>query len=243
MLIFIDAGHGGMDKGEIGKGGLIEKNFSLIISLREKESFEKLGYEVAMSRTTDEYIPLTSRVEAANTMKADVYISNHVNSGGARGVEVLHSVSDDRGKKLAEKICEYISGVGLINRGAKTKRGMNGDYHLAIRETTMPSVIIEYGFIDSVYDGEFLKDEYFIEKMASAVVRAVSEIFTDNKAAVLNPKDDGEYDVLLEGVCMLNVNSLESAKRYVINVVTNRLCKYGEIIDKSTGKSVFDFQI
>lgn len=243
MLIFIDAGHGGMDKGEIGRGGLVEKDFSLKISLKEKENFEKLGCKVAMARTTDKYIPLTSRVEAANAMKADVYISNHVNSGGARGVEVLHSVSDDMGKKLAEKICEYISGVGLINRGAKTKRGMNGDYHLAIRETTMPSVIIQYGFIDSAYDGEFLKDEYFIEKMAAAVVEAVLETFNENKDTALDLKNDGEYDVLLEGVCMLSVKSLESAKRYIMNAVNHKLCKYGEIIDRSTGESIFDFYI
>lgn len=243
MLIFIDAGHGGMDKGEIGRGGLVEKNFSLSISLKEKEIFEKLGHEVIMARTVDKYIPYISRVEAANTNKADVYISNHANSGGARGVEVWHSNSDDSSKELAEKICEYISKVGLINRGIKTKKGINGDYHLVIRETDMPAVIIEYGFIDSAYDAEFLKDEYFIEKMAEAVVRAVIEIFVDNESTDINWDKDKQYNVLLEGVCMLTVNSFESAKRYVMNAVSNKLCKYGQVIDESSGEVVFNFKI
>lgn len=243
MLVFIDAGHGGVDRGEIGRGGLVEKDLSLSISLKEKKIFEKLGHEVVMARMVDEYIPLTRRVETANNMKADVYISNHVNSGGARGVEVWHSVSDERGKELAEKICEYISRVGLINRGVKTKKGISGDYHLVIRETSMTSVIIEYGFIDSAYDGEFFRDEYFIERMAEAVVRAVLEVFIDNESTEFLKEDDKEYGVLLEGVCMMTVNSLESAKRYIMNAERSKLCGYAEIIDNETGESVFDFHI
>lgn len=242
MLVFIDAGHGGIDRGEVGKGGLEEKDVVLKLSIMEKKLFEKFGHEVIMARNGDDNIPLISRAEAANNRKADLYISNHLNIGGARGVEVLYSISKEISKELAEKVCEYISDVGLINRGAKTKRGIGGDYHLVIRETSMPAVIIEYGFIDSAYDIEFFKDDYFIGKLAEAVVMAVLQVFLDNESMNLC-RDENMYDILLEGICMMTVNSAEGGRKYITNAVNDKLCRYGEVVDKSTGEVVFSLNI
>lgn len=241
MVIFIDAGHGGLDNGEIGRAGLVEKNIALNLSLKEKALFEKFAHTVVMAREADQYVPLINRVEKANAIKADVYISNHISSGGARGIEVLHSVSGGKSKELAEEICKNVSKVGIIDRGAKIKRGICGDYNIVIRETNMPAVIINYGFIDSAYDAVFLKDDYFLERIASEVVQSVLNIFNEINVntSVLTDQSLQAFDVLLEGTSMVTTYSFEDAKRYVDDAVKNGLCKSGSVINRNNREVVY----
>jgi len=89
--IVIDPGHGGHDPGTIGRGGLMEKDLVLDVSLRlEKMVREGLGAEVVMSRSTDVFIPLEERTAVANTRAADLFLSVHANASRnptARGIE------------------------------------------------------------------------------------------------------------------------------------------------------------
>jgi N-acetylmuramoyl-L-alanine amidase len=89
--IVIDPGHGGHDPGTIGRGGLMEKDLVLDVSLRlEKMVREGLGAEVIMTRSTDVFIPLEERTAVANTKAADLFLSIHANASRnptARGIE------------------------------------------------------------------------------------------------------------------------------------------------------------
>ncbi len=89
--IVIDPGHGGHDPGTIGRGGLMEKDLVLDVSLRlEKMVRESLGAEVVMTRSTDVFIPLEERTAIANTRAADLFLSVHANASRnptARGIE------------------------------------------------------------------------------------------------------------------------------------------------------------
>jgi N-acetylmuramoyl-L-alanine amidase len=89
--VVIDPGHGGHDTGAIGKTGLREKDVVLEISLLLADVLrEKYHYEVYMTRSTDEFIPLDKRTEFANSKRADLFISVHVNANqeeSVRGVE------------------------------------------------------------------------------------------------------------------------------------------------------------
>jgi N-acetylmuramoyl-L-alanine amidase len=89
--IVIDPGHGGHDPGTIGRGGLMEKDLVLDVSLRlEKMVRESLGAEVVMTRSTDVFIPLEERTAVANTRAADLFLSVHANASRnptARGIE------------------------------------------------------------------------------------------------------------------------------------------------------------
>jgi N-acetylmuramoyl-L-alanine amidase len=89
--IVIDPGHGGHDPGTIGRGGLMEKDLVLDVSLRlEKMVREALGAEVVMTRSTDVFIPLEERTAVANTRAADLFLSVHANASRnptARGIE------------------------------------------------------------------------------------------------------------------------------------------------------------
>jgi len=86
--IVIDAGHGGDDPGASGNN-IIEKNLNLAISDYMYDRFRELGIPVKMTRTTDETLSPTERVnrvlDAFGNNKNVIVLSNHINAGGAEG--------------------------------------------------------------------------------------------------------------------------------------------------------------
>lgn len=92
--VVIDPGHGGADFGTTGPGGLHEKDVALDVSKRLATLIEqRMGSEVIMTRSGDTFIPLESRPQIANSKKADLYVSVHVNSSplkNAGGVETYY---------------------------------------------------------------------------------------------------------------------------------------------------------
>ncbi len=98
--VVIDAGHGGNDPGAIGRTGLSEKTVVLDITKRLSNLLRADGIDVVMTRATDNFIPLPSRVSIANNSRADLFISIHANANRVRslnGFEIYYvapSVSD-----------------------------------------------------------------------------------------------------------------------------------------------------
>jgi N-acetylmuramoyl-L-alanine amidase len=85
--VVIDAGHGGKDPGAIGRRGLKEKIVSLDIALRLRQLLINDGVEVAMTRSSDVFIPLEKRVDIANKSGADLFISIHANANRVRSLK------------------------------------------------------------------------------------------------------------------------------------------------------------
>lgn len=78
--VAIDPGHGGIDKGRVGPGGLMEKDVNLALSMMLRERLESMhGIEVVMTRTEDVLVPLSRRAEIANSEGADLFVSIHCN--------------------------------------------------------------------------------------------------------------------------------------------------------------------
>jgi len=91
--IVVDAGHGGNDPGTIGRTGLREKDVNLDIAKRLSNLLRSEGVEVVMTRNNDRFISLSRRVEIANRVKADIFVSIHSNANRVRnlnGVEVYY---------------------------------------------------------------------------------------------------------------------------------------------------------
>ena len=97
MRIVVDAGHGGWDLGTVGRRGLLEKDLVLEIAQRLGKLLEtRLGADVILTRSDDNYIPLDDRAEMANQAQADLFISVHANYSdlsSARGVETYYTNS------------------------------------------------------------------------------------------------------------------------------------------------------
>jgi N-acetylmuramoyl-L-alanine amidase len=107
--IMIDAGHGGADSGTKGKMGTREKDITLDIAKRLKERLMKSGhYHVLMTREDDTAVPLNKRVELAQSAKADLFLSVHINYLPSKPINIIETyyfgpTSDDKSRKLAEQ--------------------------------------------------------------------------------------------------------------------------------------------
>lgn len=107
--IIIDPGHGGRDKGAIGKGGFYEKHLTLKIAKKLAERIQQdLKLETVLTRDSDRYIPLEERTAIANTKQADLFVSIHINASPnpqAEGIETyfLNLATDEESIRVAAR--------------------------------------------------------------------------------------------------------------------------------------------
>lgn len=151
LVVCLDPGHGGSDSGAT-YGNLVEKTINLQTSLYTKERLEQYGVEVHMTRSSDTYVNLSDRPAYAKSRGCNLFVSQHMNSGGGNGTEVYYSITQYGRKDLAAKISSKVSSsLGISNRGAKTRTGDNGDYYSVIRNAAsagIPGLIVEGAFLD-----------------------------------------------------------------------------------------------
>ena len=157
-LILVDAGHGGSDPGMIGVGGLEEKGINLSISLLLRDTLEKSGYSVIMTREEDKGLYDSS---AANKKAQDMQrriamirehmpvlsVSIHQNSyhdAGVHGPQVFYYESSVEGKKLAEAVQSSLNDLLEVDRPRKVKG--NTSYYL-LKRSSGTLVIVECGFL------------------------------------------------------------------------------------------------
>ena len=175
--VIIDPGHGGTDAGATGNN-LLEKDYNLLISKYMYDRFKELGVPVAITRDSDTTLSPTDRVNTILNKFGNssdvILISNHVNSGGGEGAEVIYALRNK--DTLAKRILENIGAAGQETRKYYQRRlpsDTSKDYYFIHRNTgNLEPLIVEYGFIDSAKDVEFLKENY--KELAEAVISAVA---------------------------------------------------------------------
>lgn len=177
-LVIVDAGHGGIDSGAVGNG-LKEKDLTLQAAIYMYNRLEELGIRAVMTRTDDEYLPKEDRVKRIislyNNNPNTLIVSNHINAGGAEGVEIVYSINSD--STLANMLLDNIGEAGQIKRKAYQRRlpeDPNKDYYYIIRETgNAESVLVEYGFIDNTKDAYKLQNN--LDNLVEGAVKAIAE--------------------------------------------------------------------
>lgn len=177
-LVIVDAGHGGIDSGAVGNG-LKEKDLTLQAAIYMYNRLEELGIRAVMTRTDDEYLPKADRVKRImslyNNDPNTLIVSNHINAGGAEGVEIVYSINSD--STLANMLLDNIGEAGQIKRKAYQRRlpeNPNKDYYYIIRETgNAESVLVEYGFIDNTKDAYKLQNS--LDNLVEGAVKAIAE--------------------------------------------------------------------
>ena len=175
--VIIDPGHGGTDSGATGNN-LLEKDYNLLISKYMYDRFKQLGVPVAITRESDTTLSPTDRVNTILNKFGNssdvILISNHVNSGGGEGAEVIYALKNR--DTLAKRILENIGATGQETRKYYQRRlpsDTSKDYYFIHRNTgNLEPLIVEYGFIDDTKDVEFLKENY--KELAEAVISAVA---------------------------------------------------------------------
>lgn len=175
VKVYIDPGHGGKDPGALGNG-LMEKNVTLAIGKKVRDYLinDYDFVKVRMSRTTDKTVALEDRVKDANKWGASVFISIHINSfnESTSGYEdYIHETlsTNSIDGQLQDALHEEIIKVnGLRDRGQK-----KADFHV-LRESDMPSVLTENGFIDNAKDAAKMKQTSWINAVAKAHAKAIA---------------------------------------------------------------------
>ncbi len=187
--VMLDPGHGGYDPGAITKQGVYEKSINLQIALKVKEMLGPSGIEIFLTRDEDiDYVPegvrgrttkkqldLNHRIDMAKDVNADVFVSIHVNAtatGQESGSETFYHYQSETGKRLAELIQqEMIKIPGMNRRIAKP-----GDFYIT-KNTSMPAVIVEVGYLSSLKEQKKLQQSWYQEQLARAIAKGIANYF------------------------------------------------------------------
>lgn len=218
MKICIDPGHGGKDPGAI-DGTIKEKDIALKISTYQYKRFKELGFEPFLTRYADTTLAANTRTNLVKDGGAKLCISNHLNSGGGEGAEIIYGVQSN--SRLASSILYGLKAEGMPIRKAFTKsssKGKNIDYYFMHRNTKpVETVIVEYGFLDNSKDRKLILENW--ERYAEAVVKAVC-IYAGMK---YTPARDEE---LIKALEKLKAEGIISTSNYwVENAVSGGMIK------------------
>lgn len=186
--IVIDAGHGGRDRGAKAKMPFCEeKKLCLQTARLVKKYLDQLGYRVILTRSTDAFIALSRRVEIAQQANTDLFVSLHYNASrnpSAKGVEIFfYDSKEDRTRSRASKqLADFIL-PRLVRRTSQSSRGVKKGNFYVIRETSMPAILIEGGFITNPQERQLLKNPSYQEKIARGIAEGIDFYFKTRKRA------------------------------------------------------------
>lgn len=174
FIVVLDAGHGGDDPGAT-VGETYEKDINLAVALLVQEQLA--GQEniiVKMTRAEDVFVSLSDRAAYANTEKADLFVSIHANAlenntdySGVFTFYHLKKSSSQKGANLIQKA--VISATGANDRGVRSE-----DYAV-LRETEMPAVLVETGFMTCPAELALLVDGDYQCQLADGITQGIIE--------------------------------------------------------------------
>ncbi|WP_009631774.1 N-acetylmuramoyl-L-alanine amidase [Synechocystis sp. PCC 7509] len=177
IVVVIDPGHGGKDPGAIGLRGLQEKNVILPISKKIAAILEQQGIQVVMTRDSDYFVGLGPRPVIADRANATVFVSIHANSMPANRTDIngLETYYYDSGQRLARTIHNSIlKSINVRDRGVRKAR------FYVLRKSSMPSVLVEVGFVTGVVDSPRLGTTAYQNQMAEAIARGILQYVQQN---------------------------------------------------------------
>ncbi|HEM6011407.1 TPA: GBS Bsp-like repeat-containing protein [Streptococcus suis] len=189
--VYIDPGHGGRDSGA-SYGGVHEKNLALSVSNKLRENLLKYGINVLMTRTGDYDVDFkTERSRMTNASNADLFISIHFNATGAgvsnaTGIETywyqynpeyqpkINKEMHNNPTRLAEsEILANKVQESLIKETGAVNRGVRRETFAVLRETAIPAILVELGFMDNPSELQVIKQDSYHTRLAKALAQGV----------------------------------------------------------------------
>ncbi len=168
--IIIDPGHGGEDNGAAW-GYVEEDDINLIVSFLLRCELEKHGHEVYMIREADHAVSLRKRIDHANDLQVDLFVSIHCDAFhnvSASGMSVhIHPEHSNESLSLAQRINAMLIAYFKDHKN----RGVKFSNFYVLRKTTMPAVLIECEFLSNSEMRKFLREP----ENQLALARAISK--------------------------------------------------------------------
>lgn len=226
--VVIDAGHGGEDPGAVANG-VKEKDLTLMISEYMYEKFLEKGVDVVLTRSTDETLYPSNRVNRILNAFGDgedvIVISNHINStstpNSSEGAEVIYALRNE--STLANNILKALESQGQITRKVYQRASTtnpNKDYYFIHRETgnTEP-IIIEYGYINNEKDLQRIQENY--RKYVDAIVDSIIATKSNKKYTkdyLVKPGDSLWSIANMYGTTVIELKALNNLQSDILSV-------------------------
>ncbi len=179
--IIVDAGHGGHNPGAVANGS-VEKDNNLAVALLLEEQLEEAGANVVMTRTTDRAVAngvtslraeLQARVDIAERNDGDIFVSIHSNSNSNQNV---HGAMTFYGGERSEELAETIQ-KNIVYRTKAQDKGIQMAGFYVIRNTSMPGVLVEMGFVSNPKEAQLLSDPAYRQQVANGIYEGIEEYF------------------------------------------------------------------
>jgi N-acetylmuramoyl-L-alanine amidase len=167
--VVIDAGHGGYDRGGIPGQRVAEKEMTLDVAQRLKNVLAASGYRVIMTRDSDVFVPLGTRVAIANSYANAIFVSVHFNSAkrsGASGIETYFYGRESL--PLASAIHYYVAGGAPSSNRNVRRRG-----YYVLRKNRNPAVLVECGFLTNPTEAALAQSASYRQKLAEEIAAGV----------------------------------------------------------------------
>lgn len=176
-LIVIDPGHGGVDEG-CTNGAVLEKDINLEIARLAEIKLEELGYRVILTREEDAYITKEDRVQMANELCADLYISIHQNTYEDPEVAGIETWYDSTGlSKESERLAKLVHYETLLATEGRARELVDSTELYITGETQMPSCLIETGFLSNPEELALLSEPEYQNELAEGIVTGIDLYF------------------------------------------------------------------
>lgn len=176
-FVVLDPGHGGTDPGAVANG-LQEKAINLDVAKRAQAILKNKGISVYMTRTTDVFIPLASRVDLAKKSGGNAFVSIHTNAAtpAASGSETFYSAALDQRAQDSKQLATFIQ--NRLHKAMDNKnRGVKEAGYLVIGSNPLPAALVELGFITNGSDASKLASATYKQRSAEAIAGGIEDYY------------------------------------------------------------------
>lgn len=166
--VVIDAGHGGQDNG--GQWGKVyEKHLALDTAVRLENNLKRMGYQTVLTRRSDYFITLPQRVAIGNSYRNAIFVSLHYNYTWKENVSGLETFYyNAEGQRLAQLVqSSLVRETRTVDRNAKFAR------FYVIRNSKLPAILVEGGFVSNETERNRMKSAYFREAIARGIANGI----------------------------------------------------------------------
>jgi len=190
--IVIDPGHGSIqpggwtDPGAVGKTlNLMERDVNLAVALKLQQLLTQQGAKVVMTHSTGRtYLSLAGRADVANSLGADIFVSIHANSNNNRAISgtsvyyyapTWHSELASQ-RWLRQRLALSIQNE-LVKAGGRIDLGIMEESFAVLRETKVPSVLVEMAYLSNPEEERLLSTDQFRSQMAWGIFKGIENYF------------------------------------------------------------------
>ncbi|TQR32307.1 N-acetylmuramoyl-L-alanine amidase [Lysinibacillus sphaericus] len=177
-IIILDPGHGGKDPGAV-VGSYSEKAITLKVGTLVKQKLEAAGAKVYMTRTGDTYPSLQDRVDFTNANYGEIFVSIHVNSAAntaALGTETYYAISTGDMYQEDIDLATFVNNQ-IVNNLNMKNRGVKEQQYYVIRNTIIPAILVELGFLTNSEDRGKMTNDKYAELFADSIYKGISQYY------------------------------------------------------------------